>query len=262
MDDDLVTFRLLIVSEAVSERELIRRAAMQARVSIDIVEDDAGQDAAAARAMLAQRDFDLVFFDSRVSKTGRQKLLDAVHAARNRPLAILIGAAEMKTREVLTDGLAVDGLLAKPIEEDELADLIASCVSARLPKRVLIIDDSSTVRSVVRKVLQASHFQLASEEASEGTSAIEQAKQQNYDIMFLDCHMPGLDGFATLDELRKQQPDSKIVMMTGTRDIRIEDRARAGGAADFLYKPFFPQDIDAVLNRLFGLMRHAGTDRS
>jgi FixJ family two-component response regulator len=44
-------------------------------------------------------------------------------------------------------------------------------------------------------------------------------------------------------------------MITGTRDIRIEDRARAGGAADFLYKPFFAKDIDAVLNRAFGLMR-------
>ena len=45
----------------------------------------------------------------------------------------------------------------------------------------------------------------------------------------------------------------KVVMMTGTRDVRIEDRARAEGAKDFLYKPFFAKDIDAVLNRLFGL---------
>jgi len=45
----------------------------------------------------------------------------------------------------------------------------------------------------------------------------------------------------------------KVVMMTGTRDVRIEDRARAGGAQDFLYKPFFAKDIDAALNRLFGL---------
>jgi FixJ family two-component response regulator len=44
-------------------------------------------------------------------------------------------------------------------------------------------------------------------------------------------------------------------MITGTRDVRIEDRARAEGARDFLYKPFFANDMDAVLNRLFGLMR-------
>jgi FixJ family two-component response regulator len=44
-------------------------------------------------------------------------------------------------------------------------------------------------------------------------------------------------------------------MITGTRDMRIEDRARNDGASDFLYKPFFAKDIDAVLSRLFGLMR-------
>jgi FixJ family two-component response regulator len=74
-------------------------------------------------------------------------------------------------------------------------------------------------------------------------------------MIFLDCHMPGLDGFATLDEIRRARPDAKVVMMTGTRDVRIEDRAHAEGARDFLYKPFFAKDIDAVLNRLFGLMR-------
>ena len=65
--------------------------------------------------------------------------------------------------------------------------------------------------------------------------------------------MPGLDGFATLAVLKRAHPDIKVVMMTGTRDVRIEDRARAEGATDFLYKPFFAKDIDAVLNRLFGL---------
>ncbi len=54
---------------------------------------------------------------------------------------------------------------------------------------------------------------------------------------------------------RRAHPDMKVVMMTGTRDHRIEDRARAEGAKDFLFKPFFAKDIDAVLNRLFGLAR-------
>jgi CheY-like chemotaxis protein len=182
-------------------------------------------------------------------------VLDATRDASGRPLAILVGAAEMKTREVLTDGLLVDGVIAKPIDARELSQLIENCIRARLPKRVLIVDDSATVRSIIRKVLQASRFRLEPDEAAEGAAAIEQANQQRFDIVFLDCNMPGLDGFATLSQLKRSHPDSKVVMITGTRDIRIEDRARAGGAADFLYKPFFAKDIDAVLNRAFGLMR-------
>ena len=203
--------------------------------------------------LLARGTSDVVFFYSRIPKQARVELLSAIRATASRPLAVLVGAAAIKTREVLTEGLEVDSALAKPINLQEACDLIDRCIRARLPKRILIVDDSSTVRSVIRKVLQASRFKLEAAEAEDGSVAIELAKKQRFDIAFLDNHMPGIDGFATLAELRRAHPDMKLVMMTGTRDVRIEDRARAEGAKDFLYKPFFAKDIDAVLNRLFGL---------
>jgi CheY-like chemotaxis protein len=245
----------MIVSESAPERELMRRILSQASVPIDVTEVAEAGDAAAASAALAASEFDVVFSDSRMPKSAKQQLLDAVRSTNSRPLAVLVGAAALKTREVLTDGLAVDGVLAKPIEQDELRKLIDNCVRARLPNQALIVDDSSTVRSVIRKVLQASRFRFITEEAEEGGAAIEKAKKQRYNIVFLDCHMPGLDGFATLSGLKQIMPDSKVVMITGTRDMRIEDRAHAEGASDFLYKPFFAKDIDAVLSRLFGLMQ-------
>jgi CheY-like chemotaxis protein len=117
------------------------------------------------------------------------------------------------------------------------------------------VDNSSTVRTVIRKVIQASRYRLEAEEAGTSAAAIACAEQQHSNIIFLDCHMPDMDGFATLKALRRAHPHTKIVMMTGTRDMRFEDRACAEGASDFLYKPFYPKDIDAVLNRLFGLTR-------
>jgi CheY-like chemotaxis protein len=254
MSDDFITLKILIVSEAAAEREIVRRAALEAPIPIDVAEVDAAGDAVVACKTLANDAYDIVFFDSRMPRPDRQKVLDAVRAAKGRPLAVFIGAAAMKTREVLTEGLEIDGALAKPMEAGEVSELIRSCVRARLPNRVLIVDDSSTVRSVIRKVLQASRFQFEAEDAAEGGAAIEQAKKQRFDVVFLDCNMPGIDGFATLGELKRSHPDTKVVMITGTRDIRIEDRARAEGAKDFLYKPFFAKDINAVLNRLFGLM--------
>ncbi len=254
MNDDLVSLKLLIVSEAAPEREILRRAALEAPIPIDVAEIAATGDATSASLALANDAFDVVLFDSRMSKSVRQAVLDATRAARGRPLAILIGAADMRTREVLNDGLDIDGVLAKPIDQQELSALIRNCIRARLPSRILIVDDSSTVRSVVRKVLQASRFRLEAEEAGEGKTAIELAGKGSFDIVFLDCQMPGLDGFATLDKLKTAHPDTKVVMITGTRDNRIEHRARAEGARDFLYKPFFAKDIDAVLSRLYGLM--------
>ena len=55
--------------------------------------------------LLARQNFDVVFFDSRIAKPARQELLNVIRAAPSRPLAVLIGAAMLKTREVFTDGL-------------------------------------------------------------------------------------------------------------------------------------------------------------
>jgi|SRR3954469_707293 CheY-like chemotaxis protein len=256
MTDDFISMKMLIVSDATPERELLRRASAEASIPIEVSELDAPSDPVSMNEMLARQNFDVVFFDSRISKPGRQELLNVLRVASSRPLAILIASAAIKTREVFTDGLEVDGALAKPIDLQEARDLIACCIRARLPQRVLIVDDSPTVRSVVRKVLQASRCKLTAEEAGDGSEAIELTKKQRFDIVFLDCQMPGTDGFTTLGILKAAHPDMKVVMMTGTRDHRIEDRARIEGAKDFLFKPFFAKDIDAVLNRLFGLAGH------
>jgi two-component system chemotaxis response regulator CheY len=255
MDDDLISLKMLLISEAASERELLRGVLSQASVPIDLVEIETARDHDAACARLAKEAFDAVLFDSRMPKAGRHAVLQAARAARGHPLTILIGAAKLKTREVLTDGLAVDGVLAKPIVRAEARELIANCVRARLPNRVLVVDGSSKVRSIICKVLKASRFRVDAEQAETGAAAIERANRRRFDIIFLDCNLPAPDGFATLDALKRVHPDAKVVMMTGTGDVRLEDRARAEGAKDFLYKPFFAKDIDAVLNRLFGLTR-------
>ncbi len=254
MSDDLVSLKFAVVSEAAAERELVRQAASMASVPIETIEVAEPADTAAVCELLARESLDVVFLDSRMPKPDRQAAIDAARAAKSGPFVILIGAADIKTRQVLTDGLPVDGVLAKPIDAVEARALVDGCVRARIPSRVLVVDDSSTVRSVVRKVLAASRFRLESDEAEEGGAALERVRDQHFDIMFLDCHMPGLDGWGTLAELQRTHPQIQVVMITGTNDERIADKARAAGAKDLLFKPFYAKDIDAVLNRLFGLM--------
>jgi DNA-binding response OmpR family regulator len=74
-----------------------------------------------------------------------------------------------------------------------------------------------------------------------------------FDVVILDCHMSGKDGFETLAELRKIRPDSQILMITEKQDQAMAERALGEGAADLLFKPFFANDIDAAFCRLFGL---------
>ena len=132
-----------------------------------------------------------------------------------------------------------------------LADL---CVRARLPKRVLIVDDSSTMRSIVRKILLASRFPLEMEEAFDGETALAQVRSGRFGLVFLDYNMPGFNGFETLKEI------SAAARACGGRADHVEPRCGAwptardaAGAFAFLKKPFYPADIDAMLERYFGL---------
>ena len=150
-------------------------------------------------------------------------------------------------------GGGADGVVVKPANLDQAKKLVERCVRLRLPNRVLVVDDSLTMRSIVRKILVASRFRLELAEAQEGVDALKQIATGKFDLVFLDYHMPGLNGVEALTAIKRQQPNLHVVMMTSTKDDAIAEQARRAGAAAFLKKPFYPADIDMILHRIFGL---------
>jgi CheY-like chemotaxis protein len=244
MTDDFVSLKVMVVSETAADRELIRRGVAGASIPVMISEVVAAGGEPAALKSLASDTFDLVLFDDWMPAPDKQVLLAAIRGEASQPLAVVIGAAA---------GLDVDGTLAKPLEQQRVSELIDECIAARLPKRVLIVDDTAAVRQVIQKVLKASRFRITAEEADGHAAACSRVTQQAFDVVILDCHMAGKDGFDTLEALLQIRPDAKILMTTERQDHTFADRARREGAAEFLYKPFFARDVDAAFSRLFRL---------
>jgi CheY-like chemotaxis protein len=253
VSDDFVTLKMLVASDAGPEREVLRRAASQASVPVVLAEVSEIGDAGPICAQLRSENPDVVIIDSRMPHDARKTVIEAARALPGQPLVIALGHGDARALEILAEATAVDGVVTAPIDPARALSLLDGCVRARFANRVLIVDDSSTVRSVVKKVLQASRFHLDPHEAGDGSVAIERAQSEHFDIVFLDCNMPGLDGFSTLSELQRIRPDVKVVMMTASADGSTADRAKAAGAHHLLMKPFYAKDIDAVLNRVFGL---------
>jgi CheY-like chemotaxis protein len=253
VSDDFVTLKVLVASDAGPEREVLRRAASQASVPVVLTEVDDIGSAAPACEHITRDAPDVVVVDSRMPHDARKTVIDAARALPVHPLVIVLGHGEARALDIVAEAIAADGVVTAPIEPDRALVLLDGCVRARFTNRVLIVDDSSTVRSVVRKVLQSSRFQLESHEANDGSVAVERAQSEHFDIVFLDCHMPGLDGFSTLSELQRIRPAIKVVMMTASTDSSTVDRAKEAGAHHLLMKPFYAKDIDAVLKRVFGL---------
>lgn len=248
MSGDLVSIQMLLVSGAGPAREVWQQGVAQVSVPVQLETADGRLGVAA----LGKGGVDICIVDYRLPKTEIDGVITAARAARPQPFVVVV--APRGTARV--DG--VDAMVPKPGNAVEARKLAEICVRARIPVRTLIVDDSATVRSIVRKILLASRFALDVHEASEGVAALEQLRSGNFGMVFLDYNMPRLNGFETLSEIRHKNPNVAVVMITSTDDGTLAERAYKAGALGFLKKPFYPADVDAVLERYHGLQGAMG----
>jgi DNA-binding response OmpR family regulator len=241
MGVELISLHILVIFRSPAERELLRQGAGMASVPTEVIEADG---AASAELLLAKGSIDLVLLDAGLPAAEKASICTAARLAKGRPFVIAVGKE--------SDGAGVDGSIGRPATADEAQSIVDCCIRTRVPAQVLVVDDSATMRSIVRKILSASKFPVEIAEAEEGIKALQQLREGSFDIVFLDYNMPGLNGFETLSELRREHPHVAVVIMTSTDNQAFADRARQAGAA-FLKKPFFPADIDAVLYAFYKL---------
>jgi CheY-like chemotaxis protein len=243
MSDELVSLRMMVVAAAPSDQDLWRQGVGMVAVPVEF----SAHDAASAKAMLARTGGDICVVDDGLSAADKTAVIKAARAAKPAPVIFVCGPAGCAR----PDG--INGMLTKPADKDDARTLAEICVRAKIPTRVLIVDDSGTMRSIVRKILSGSRFALDMHEAAEGFAALELLRGGKFDMVFLDYNMPGLNGFETLSEIKRESPKVAVVMMTSTVDDALAERAHASGALAFLKKPFYPADIDSVLERYYGL---------
>jgi two-component system chemotaxis response regulator CheY len=117
---------------------------------------------------------------------------------------------------------------------------------------VLIVDDLSFMRSVIGDMLQASGFTLCGE-AADGRDAVNKYKSLKPDMVILDITMPVMDGLQALEEIKKIDPDSKIVMCSSMSDQDNIIRAIQLGASDFVVKPFKKSRMISAVNKALGI---------
>ncbi len=244
MSDDLVSLRMLVVTESRPQVDMWQQGAAMASVPIEF----SAEDAASALKTLAGGGVEICVVDGELSHADKSAVIGAARAAAKPTPLIVISAP--RGSPYFDD---VDGLLTRPANSEEARRLVERCARAKIPARVLIADDSRTMRGIVHKILSASRFALDIHEAADGAAALDQLRGGKFAIAFLDFDMPGLDCFETLAELKRSNANVAVVIMSPTVDRAVADRARSMGALSFLKKPFYPADVDAVLARHYGL---------
>jgi DNA-binding NtrC family response regulator len=113
------------------------------------------------------------------------------------------------------------------------------------PVNVLVVDDEALYRDTLCKVLARRGFQVGT--AASGEEALQLAAQRSWDVMVLDLKMPGLDGLATLEMVRRVSSATEVIMLTGHGSVDAGVRAMRGQAFDFLQKPTSVDQLVGVI---------------
>ena len=105
-------------------------------------------------------------------------------------------------------------------------------------KQCLVVDDSSVIRKVARRILEDLGFEIA--EAEDGQKALDRCRETMPDAILLDWNMPVMDGIQFLIELRKDKAGKhpKVIFCTTENDVAQIARALHAGADEYIMKPF------------------------
>ncbi len=117
-------------------------------------------------------------------------------------------------------------------------------------KRILIVDDSESIREVVCFTLENAGHEVA--KAADGVEAVKCLDGTPFDLIITDLHMPNMDGIEFIRTVR-QTPDYKfvpILFLTTESQTARKMEAKEAGATGWIIKPFVPEKLLAAINKV------------
>ncbi len=113
--------------------------------------------------------------------------------------------------------------------------------------RILVVDDEEIVGESCKRILEEEGYEV--ETALSGEEAFRKMKENPYDIVLTDLKMPGIDGMEVLKTIRKDYPDTLVIMITGFATVETAVESMKLGAFDYIPKPFTPDEVSIVVKK-------------
>ena len=114
--------------------------------------------------------------------------------------------------------------------------------------KILIVDDELVVRESLYHWFSREGYHTQS--AKSGKEALEKLETENFDTLFVDMKMPGMSGFELLEIVKKRYPDTAVVIITAYGSIDTAVQAMKIGASDYLLKPFKPDQLSLIMEKI------------
>ena len=120
-----------------------------------------------------------------------------------------------------------------------------------MAKNILICDDAAFMRMMIKDILTKNGYNVAGE-AENGAKAVEKYAELKPDLVLMDITMPEMDGISAVKEIKKVDPNAKIVMCSAMGQQAMVIEAIQAGARDFIVKPFQADRVLEAVRKAVG----------
>lgn len=113
--------------------------------------------------------------------------------------------------------------------------------------KILVVDDSSLMRAVLRNFLKKKGFEVI--EAEDGSKAVESFKENRPDLVFMDIKMPNMDGLTATKNIKTVNPSAKVVICSSLKEEHQVEEAKRLNVVEYVMKPFSSDDVYAAVKK-------------
>jgi two-component system sensor histidine kinase/response regulator len=262
---------VLVVDDNATNRAIVE-AYLHAR---DVRCRSAASGAEALQAMheaaRAGEPFEVVILDGHMPGIDGIELAQAISMAPSLRAARLILLTSSVDRRAAARDAGIHHYLTKPVRRARLLETVAEAMGTLGPVKpapgepaeetrrcgahhVLVVEDNAVNQRVIEAMLSKRGFTV--ECAGNGRDGLAMIAAHDYELVFMDCQMPELDGYEATTALRIREGDSgahlRVVAMTAHAMKGDRERCLAAGMDDYLSKPLRPEELDSVIERWIG----------
>lgn len=112
-------------------------------------------------------------------------------------------------------------------------------------KKILVVDDDVMIREILEEILIAENYAVLS--VNNGERAVENIKNEKFDLVLLDLKLNGMDGIQTLEKIKSVENNIVVILVSGYLTVESIDKATRLGMFGYIKKPF---DLDDLINKV------------
>jgi len=268
---DFENKRILIVDDNASNSKILDKQLSAWSIPHDITDNGLTALDMIEKARIAGNAYSCILLDMMMPEMDGLQVARKLKENTEPPDVIMLSSGTNSEVSKALDVAIIKSYLLKPVRSSVLFDTLAAVTSGQelkgrenkadelnnakiyLNKFVLIVEDNKINQKVISGML--GKWGIKVDIANNGIEGIEKINAEKYDLVFMDCHMPEMDGYTATKAIREKESDDKhvnIVAMTANAMEGDKEECLAVGMDDYITKPIKPDVLKEFLGRWLG----------